>query len=267
MARRPYLVAWMVVLLMALAVMNLPERAAVRTKLAWGSVFMPLFGLAGSVQGLAGQARSSFLPRSLLSRQITALQQENEALRFQLVQTEQIRRENDRLRSAVLWRESARWNLRLARVIGQDPSSWWRSVMIDLGSREGLEPDMPVLTSRGLVGRVAEVGFTRSRVVLVGDPNCRFSGQTAETRDKGIVMPDEGSFDRQVVNFVYVPTTVALKPGMEVVTSGDGPVFPKGLPVGRIIDVQTNRFGLYLEARLRLGADLNRLEEVWVMLP
>jgi rod shape-determining protein MreC len=123
------------------------------------------------------------------------------------------------------------------------------------------------MTAKGVVGRVAEVAFTRSRVILVGDPNCRFSGQTTDTRDKGIVVPDEGSFDRQVVNFVYVPITVSLKPGAEVVTSGDGGVFPKGMPVGRIIDVQTNKFGLYLEARLRLVADLNRLEEVWVMFP
>jgi hypothetical protein len=77
----------------------------------------------------------------------------------------------------------------------------------------------------------------------------------------------EASFDRQIVQFAYVPTPVELQPGQTLTTSGDGGVFPKGIPIGRIIDVQTNRFGLYLEARVRLAANLNRLEEVWVIFP
>ena len=264
---RPHAVAFSVVLLGALTALSLPERHALRLKLLWGSVFMPLFGLASSIEGLAARTSRAALPATVLSRQIESLQQENDRLRFALRQTETIRRENDRLRGAVGWRAQAPWRLRLARVIGQDPSNWWRSLWIDLGTREGVQPNQPVLTADGLVGRVAEVGFTRARVVLVGDPNCRFSAQVESSRDKGIISPDEASFDRQVVNFTYVPTAVDLRPGTGVVTSGDGGLFPKGLSVGRIIDVQTNEFGLYLEARVRLGANLNRLEEVWVMFP
>lgn len=267
MSRRPYVMAFGFVLMVALAVLNLPERQATQAKLGWGSVFTPMFGLAGSVESMVDSGYQALLPRSYLARQIDTLRQENEALRFEILQAQAIRLENDRLRAAIAWQQQAPWRLRLGRVIGQDPSNWWRTMWIDLGEREEVRVNMPVLTAQGLVGRVAEVAFARSRVVLVGDPQCRFAAQVEAARDKGIVAPDEASFDRQVVQFTYVPTTVSLEPGALVVTSGDGGVFPKGIPVGRIESVATNRYELFLEARLRLSANLNRLEEVWVMMP
>jgi rod shape-determining protein MreC len=236
-------------------------------KLALGSVFMPLFGLAGSGQDVAKQARQALLPKRQLAQQVEALQLENDALRLKLTQTAALWQENERLRRELAWRKEVPWQLRLARVIGHDPSNWWRSLWIDLGSREAVKTNMPVLTADGVVGRIAEVAFTRSRVVLAGDPNCRFAGQVASTRAKGIVMPDEGSFDRQIVHFTYVPTMQSLRPGEPVITSGEGGVFPKGIAVGRIVDVATNVSGLYLDARVRLAANLNRLEEVWVLFP
>lgn len=247
--------------------LNLPERQGTRLKLAWGSVFVPLFGLAGSLETASGQARQSLLPERRLTQQLQSLQQTNQTLRFLLAQAESVQEENRRLRREVLWRNQTPWRLRLARVIGHDPANWWRSLWIDLGSRESVEVDMPVLAPEGLVGRIAEVGYTRARVVLVGDPNCRFSALVTPTRDKGVIMPDESSFDRQIVRFTYVPSTATLQPGTAVSTSGDGGVFPKGIPVGHLVDVTTNQHGLYLEARVRLSANLNRLEEVWVMFP
>jgi rod shape-determining protein MreC len=106
---------------------------------------------------------------------------------------------------------------------------------------------------------------------MVGDPNCRFSAQVVEPRDKsivakGIVQPSPSSLDRTLVDLVYVPGGSLLKPGQSVLTSGDGGIFRKGILVGQIVDVRTNDYGLNLEARVKLAANLNRLEEVWVLL-
>lgn len=268
MSRRPYYVAFGATLLLVIVTLNLPAHHALQAKLVCGSVFRPLFGLAAAAGDLAAQTGTSLLPRSLLVRQLEAARKENEDLRFQIRQLETARLENQRLRAALGWQPQAAWPLRVARVLGQDPANWWRSILIDLGSREGLRTNQTVLTPDGLVGRVSEVAYTRARVLLVGDPNCQFSGQVEDTRDKGIVAPDEFSFDRQLVNFTFVPAGVVLRPGGRIVTSGDGGVFPKGIPVGRIVDVQTNNaYGLYLEARVRLAVNLNRLDEVWVIFP
>lgn len=267
MPKRPYYLALGAVLMIALTALNLPGPIALRVKLVWGSAFMPLVGLANSVGDLGDRTAAAILPRSLLARQLEGLRQDNQRLQLQLVQLQAAALENQRLRQAVGFPATTPWRLRLARIIGHDPANWWRSALIDLGSRDGIRTNQPVLTSNGLVGRITEVAFTRSRVLLVGDPNCQVAAGIEQSRDKGVIAPDEASFDRQVVSLTYVPTSANLQPGAMVVTSGDGGVFPKGIPIGRIIDVQTNAYGLHLEARVRLTANLNRLEEVWVILP
>jgi rod shape-determining protein MreC len=226
---------------------------------------MLLFGLAGSLQSLARQSGQALLPRNLLYRQIQKLEHDNAELRFQLRQLETEKLENARLRNALEWQQRTPWQLKIGRVIAHDPANWWRSLLIDLGQRDGLVVNQTVLTPDGLVGRISEVSLAHSRVLLVGDPNCRFSAQVEDSRDKGIITPDETSFDHHVVLFSFVPVNTPLRPGAAVLTSGDGGIFPKGIPVGRIADVRTNDFGLYLEARVRLAANLNRLEEVWVI--
>jgi rod shape-determining protein MreC len=274
MLKRQYYITFGLVLLVVLVVLNLPEQKADRLKLAVGGLFLPLFGMAGVTQSLIDQAASSLAPRSTLFKQIADLHRENQQLREQLMQVQEAWRENARLRQALNWQQRAPWQLKLARVIGQDPANWWRTIIIDVGSRdrEGIRTNMTVITADGLVGRISEVGMDRSRVVMVGDPTCRFSAQVQEPRDKsivakGIVSPSPSSLDRMLVDLVYVPGGSLLKPGQPVMTSGTGGIFPKGIIVGQIVDVRTNDYGLNLEARVKLAANLNRLEEVWVMLP
>ena len=64
-----------------------------------------------------------------------------------------------------------------------------------------------------------------------------------------------------------MPSHTELHPGDNVVTSGLGGVFPRGIPIGKIMDSRTKNYGLFAEARVRLAVNLNRLEYVWVILP
>ena len=271
MLKRQYYLTGGLVLLVALIVLNLPEDQAGKLKLTVGGLFLPLFGMAGSAQNLAEQTGNALAPRSALLQQIDELRKENQRLHEQLVQAQEASRENAQLRQALGWQQRVPWSLKPARVVGQDPANWWRTIMIDVGLRDKIRPNMTVLTSEGLVGRVTDVGFDRSRVVLVGDPNCRFSAQVQEPRDqsvvaKGIISPSASSLDRLLVDLVFVPGGSLLKPGQPVLTSGDGGIFQKGITVGQIVDVRTNDHGLNLEARVKLAVNLNRLEQVWVML-
>ena len=105
----------------------------------------------------------------------------------------------------------------------------------------------------------------------MGDPNCRFSAQVQAVGErgavaKGIISPNNTSFDRLMVDLAYLPGGSLVRPGQTVVTSGDGGVFPKGLQVGQIVDVRTNDYGMNLEARVKLAVNLNQLEDVWVLM-
>ena len=271
MRKRQYYMTVGVVLLVVLVVLNLPEQTAGKLKLAIGGLFLPLFGAAGSAQNLLRETGHTLAPRSTLLAQIEELRKENQQLREQLMQAQEAWRENALLRQALNWQRRVPWPLKLARIVGQDPANWWRTAIIDVGSHQGIHSNMTVLSAEGLVGRVTEVAIDRSRVVMVGDPNCRFSAQVQDPHDKsvvakGIIWPSASSLDRLLVDLVFLPSGSLLRPGQPVVTSGDGGFFPKGVAVGQIVDVRTNDYGLSLEARVKLSANLDRLEQVWVMM-
>jgi rod shape-determining protein MreC len=267
MSKRPYYLAGGAALLVVLIVLLLPERTTARLKLALAGLYLPLFGLAGSGERTATEAGQALTTRGTLTRQVAELRQQNHRLQLQVAQLQEAWQENVRLKKALAWQPTAGWQLKPARVLAQDPANWWRTLQISAGARDGVRTNAPVLTADGLVGRITDVGLTRSQVVMVGDPACRFSALVQETRDKGIITPQAFSLDHLLVGFTFVPMGANLRPGQAVVTSGDGGVFPKGIPVGQIVDIQTNEFGLYLEARVRLAVNLNRIEEVWVMFP
>ena len=272
MLKRQYYITIGLVLLVVLVALNLPEPAAGKLKLAVGGLFLPLFGMTGAAQHLAQQAANTLAPRGALLKEIDGLRRENQQLREQLMQVQDAWRENAQLRQALGWKARSPWQqLQPARVVGQDPANWWRTLMIDVGRQDRIRTNMVVITPDGLVGRVADVGIDRSQVVMVGDPACRFSALVLESRDKsvvakGVISPSASSLDRLLVDLIYLPGGSLIKPGQAVVTSGDGGIFPKGIAVGQVVDVRTNDYGLNLEARVKLAVNLNRLEQAWVII-
>lgn len=268
MFKRPLYIFCALALVLAMAILALQSTLGSRMKMAVGSLFLPLFGLSSSVETGAEKAAEKITPRNVLIKEVNDLKIENERLRLLLQQAQEIFIENRRLRAKLDLQPQLPWKVRSARVIGRDPANWWRIVHIDLGSRDGMTNNLPVLTSEGLVGRIGDVGLSRSQVILVGDPNCRVSVLVQDTREHGVIAPDSVSpMDPSIVELGYLSRNSVLKPDQKVVTSGMGGVFPPGILVGRILDFQSVSHGLYTEARIKLAANLNSLEEVWVILP
>jgi rod shape-determining protein MreC len=265
MLKRSHYIALGLAVLLTLIILNLPSQTTARLKLGIGSLFLPLFGLASSGQQLAGQAGDAIVPRRALLKENETLRQENQKLLLQAMHAEETARENDRLRKLFEWPQQKRWKLKLAKVILREPANWWRTVQIDLGSRDGLSNNLPVLTTNGLVGRISAVNLTTSQVVLLGDPNCRVSAVVEnETRDMGIIGAS-GPLDNTLVDMSLLPRNAGLKAGQNVVTSGQGGVFPIAIPIGRIVDSHAADYGLNTVARVKLSANLSALEEVWVL--
>lgn len=270
MLKRPHYIAFSLVLFLVLVVVNLPTQTASQVKLALGGLFLPLFGLATSVHALTEQAANSLVPRPALLARLDQLQRENNEYRVREMQTAQILRENDRLREALQWQKQSPFKLKAARVVLRDPANWWRSVQINLGKQDGVSLDLPVVTPEGLVGRIQQVGQAYSRVALVGDPDCPLSAVVEEgrARDFGVIASGSaGLLDPSLVNLTYVNRPAVLKPGQRVLTSGLGGIFPQGILIGHIVDTNNVGFGLYVEARVKLGANVESLEEVWVVFP
>jgi rod shape-determining protein MreC len=267
MLKRPQYIALGLVFGLTVVLLSLPARATSRVRIIFAGLFLPLFGLTGSAHQLADHAGDALTSRSELMRQVQELRVENERLKIQAQGTAELERENARLRQLFGWQQSQhQWKLRLARVVMRDPSNWWRTMQIDVGSRDGISNNFPVLTAQGLVGRISNVDATRSQVVLVGDPNCRVSAMVQnEKRDLGMV-GNGGPLETSLVDLSLLPRESKLKPGQNVVTSGQGGLYPASILIGRILDWQPAEHGLNMVARVKLAVDVDSLEEVWVLL-
>jgi rod shape-determining protein MreC len=212
------------------------------------------------------------MPRRELLRQIEQLRRQNQDLGLRLEQEGQVWSENARLRAEAGWARQSPWRVKLGRVIAREPANWWRSLEIDLGARDGLRANLPVLTTEGaLAGRVSSVGETRSQVILLGDPSVRVAAVVATggtNRETGVITANTSApQDEGMIDLDYLSGNSAVRPGQPVVTWGVGGVFPAGITIGKIVDTRARENGLTIEARVKLAANLGALEEVWVILP
>jgi rod shape-determining protein MreC len=268
MLKKPHYIVLVLVVLLVLVLLKLPSGAMGRVKLAISGLFLPLFGLAGSMHELTGQTKGTLLSKGLLARQNQELRRQNEELKILLQQDEGIWTENARLRGLVGWPRQTFWNLRLSRVIARDPANWWRSLQIDLGARDGVKTNYPVLTSEGLIGRVQSVADNRSQVILLGSPELRVAAIVQPSGETGVINSSSSSpQENNMVDLDYLSGNSAVRPGQRVVTWGEGGVFPKNITIGKVVDLRVKEYGLATEARVRLAADISALQEVWVMTP
>jgi rod shape-determining protein MreC len=268
MLKKSHYIILIVVVLVVLALLKLPGEAMGKVKLAISGLFLPLFGLAGSTHELIGQAREGLTPKRELLRQIEQLRSENQRQKIQLEQDATLWSENARLRAAAGWQRQTRWRFKLARVIARDPANWWRSLQIDLGARDGIRTNLPVMTADGLVGRIQSVSETRSQIILLGDPELRVAAIVETNNETGIITASSSLPQEQgMIDLDLLSGNSPVRPGQNVVTWGAGGVFPGGIPIGKIVDTRPKEYGLSIEARVKLAANLSALEEVWVMVP
>jgi rod shape-determining protein MreC len=268
MFKRPQVIGLTAVVVLAVVLLNLPAQTTARLKFALSSLFVPLFGLAKTTEIAKEATGARLLPKSVLVKEVERLRSENDELKIEVLQSRGLARENAALRDAVGWQKRLPWKTRLAQVISRDPANWWRSLEINLGSKDGIVKDLPVITPLGLVGRVHEVGGGSSRVLLLGDPKCPVAAVVDNAaRDTGEILPGEATvLDESIVEMTYITRHSQAIPGQKVFTSGlDG--LPKNIPIGHITDTNSVGYGLYIEARVKLSANLHELEEVFVLFP
>jgi rod shape-determining protein MreC len=196
-----------------------------------------------------------------LQQENLRLQGEVAVLKRRIQQLEDQALETQRLQRLLGLRQALPGAYLSARVVGKDATNWFKSILVDRGSLDGIRRNMPAVTADGLVGRVVDVTPTASRVQLLTDPVSSVGGLVQRTRVTGIVSGNLGAGTR----VRYLPLLADVVAGDEVVTSGMGGVFPKGIPVGRITAVERKSGALFAEAALTPAAELGRLEEVMIL--
>lgn len=203
---------------------------------------------------------------SNLHEQNKLLREEVELLRAQNLTASEYASENQRLRNLLGYKQSTlQFDLVAASVIGRESSSWSSVIVINRGTLDGVANNMAVVTELGLVGHVMEAGVNSSKVQLLIDPRSSVGTliQRPESRVAGIV---EGDIKNpSYPHMVNIPKDSDVQVEDMVVTSGFGGVYPKGIVVGKIIEIHNEEGGLLKYGVIDTSVDFQKLEDVAVI--
>jgi rod shape-determining protein MreC len=237
-----------------------PVRDVART------LFAPLqIGLSNLAIG-AGRSGLNLRDFQLLRQRYEQLQADANRLAVENARLAEVQQENMRLRQLLNFtRNNPQYDYRAAAVVGQkigeDTSNLLFSIFIDVGVRDGVAVGMPVITDRGLVGRVTSVGPNVAEVLPLIDPASAVNGRVLNSRVTGIV---RGSLDAGLV-MERIPQGDTVHPGDIVVTSGLGGNFPDKLVIGQVTEVTHRDADMFQSATLRSTVDFGRVETVLVI--
>ena len=263
---------WLVTLLVAnLIIMAVDARDADgRQKIlrVWTQTFAsPLQSTSSKVTG----ATSGFFQQIWNFRRTA---RENDQLRERLTQVEtelhtaqQSVAENERLKELLKLNEQSDIKNVPARVIARDPSVWFNTITINRGSSSGIAVNMPVVTASGIVGRVITVSPWASQVMLITDEKAG-AGAVVGQLGSGALGSVKGRADLGValIEMRYVSGLEKVENGDYVMTTGQDGIYPPGLNVGRVVDVKSGTATTAHQILIQPGAQLDRLEEVAVLL-
>jgi rod shape-determining protein MreC len=189
-----------------------------------------------------------------LKKRVADLQREND-------QMKEMVRSHERLRKLLQFRETLSSTVIAAEVTGQDPSSWFKSITINKGEKDGVQKGMAVISPEGVIGQILKTAPSHSVVLLITDYNSAIDSIVQRTRAKAIV---EGKGENRC-QLKYLLRAEDIVAGDRVVTSGLSGNFSKGLMIGEIKKVEKKGHGIFQYAELVPSADFTRLEEVLVI--
>lgn len=252
-----------------------------RDRLTWPEMFFKdAFSVVQGIFYRPAQAVSGFFQEV---DEAYSVYEENKALKASLDQYARLtaelhdaKAENERLREALHATESLKlYQLRFAEVVARNPDTWNNVITIDKGLKHGIKKDMAVITAKGMIGRVQSVANFSSSVELLTSYERRnhisadiqtqqvVNGVTTYRNVSGVV--EEYDPQERLLIMRKIPWGLKIEEKQQVVTSGLGGVIPRNLPIGYIVRVVPDDYGLTQTAYLQPSADFSQLNEVMVV--
>ena len=228
----------------------------------------PIAGIVSVVEGLfasvvngIGSVWRGYINLVGVQKENVQLRREIEGITGEMNRLQGAQMTYERLEMLLGFMQASPSRLSAVQVLGRDPSNWYRTLIVNKGTQQGIGGDMGVITPVGVVGRVIKATPQLSQVLLMVDRNSAIAGIVERTRDEGIV---EGK-ERGLLQMKYLPLTAEVAVGDRVITSGLAGVFPKGLMIGTVIGVIKRETDLFQTLQISPAVDFSKLEEVLVI--
>jgi len=237
----------------------------------WSEFTRPITSVANGIQSgfiylknkISGND-SFFIDLENLQKENEELKNENTELQQKLREFEILKAENSTLKEYVnLTDKYSEYKTLPAYVIQSDISNYSKVIVINVGERDGISVDMPVISEKGLVGYVISVTENTAKVQTIVDTSSTVSSTIGTTRDSIITRGIIGSNNE--LKATFIPTDADVLEGDSVETSGIGGIYPKGIHIGTIKKVVETKNITDRYAIIETAVDFDKLETVLVI--
>ncbi len=181
----------------------------------------------------------------------------------------EVKLENDRLKLQLDFKLSSEYIFKAAEIIAQEPGNIFNSIVINRGTSQGVENNMPVIAYQygyqGLVGKIIEAGPYTSKILPIFDNTCYVAARLMETRYEGLINGSGNRNGSLLMNYVTKNAFKSLKEGDLVVTSGMQSIYPPGLYIGRIREIDNPEWQTSLVLGIEPVIDFSRIEYVLIL--
>ncbi|TAL26693.1 MAG: rod shape-determining protein MreC [Nitrospirae bacterium] len=221
----------------------------------------PVNAANNAIHSMCSTLKGSFKKMRLRDEENKRLREENNNLLMDRQKYKDAWLENARLMELLSLKEKEKRFVAAARVIARGNDRWANTLVIDKGSRNGIEKDMTVITPRGLVGKILSSSDFYSTVLLINDINFSAAIRLHESRTEGII---SGTGSRVCI-LKYVSHEYEVRANETALTSGLDSLFPVDIPVGAVTKITPKGAGLFQNIEVVPFQDTRTLEEVVIV--
>lgn len=232
-----------------------------------GVLVTPVRTVTGAVGDFFSGIGNSLESGTELQRQLQELEDKNAELMGQLVDYEEMKRENEQLKELVNLQEAnEEMEFAFASVISRGNEPWSNTLGLDKGSIDGVKVGDPVITKDSfLIGHVTKVGATWCTVTTILDITTNVGARLSSSREVGVTECTAELSEKGLCSVSYLPAESGVSRGEIVITSGLSGYYPEGLIIGEVESVSQADDGLSSEAVVRPAADVNEVKDVFVI--
>lgn len=233
------------------------------------TVVSPLQKIVYNINSRIKETVDFFLNFSEVKNENQELKEKNTELENQLIEYDSLKSEVERLREALNFKDArSNYNYVGVNIIGYSGSSLSDGYIVDKGSNDGLAKNMVVVSSKGLVGKITKVSNNFAVVQSILNENIAVAVMDQQTREATGVL--QGLSDKKYGNVTQIynlPIDSDIKEGDVIITSGLGKIYPKEIPVGKIVSVEEDNVKVMKSAVVEPFVKFDELEELFVVIP
>lgn len=242
---------------------EMKTQGAVRTVAQ--SVISPIQRGASGVGNWIGGLFGGFGELRRASTENQKLRAQVEQMQTELRNTREKASEAERLEKLLNLTTQSEYKTVAAQVIARDPSIWFDSVSIDKGRSSGVQINMPVVTSEGIVGRVVSTGPFSAQVMLITDEKSGAGAVVGQLGHSNAIGSIRGLGKSGLLDMRYVSGMEKVQLGETVFTTGQDGIYPPGYSIGQVVEVRAGSATQTQVIHIRPSAGVDRLKEVVVL--